>query len=156
MNRLEKKFPSYFKNFKLPEGAKEQKIVVFRACKTQKVDRESFTPSFEENGYSYCEGDDPTDPGLYSLYTYEKPKDVKRFVNTNNSFRPPYKISKGITEPSCGPSQRTKERKPKSKGSHVDWWIYEYSEPHNHFELINDFEKFYSDHKAKEENNRDE
>lgn len=151
MDKLRKKFPSYFNNFELPEGAKEQKIEVFRACKTQKVDSESFLPSFEENNCSYCSGDDPSDPGLYSLSTYEKPKDVKRFANTNNKFRPPYKIAKGITEPTCGPSQRTRERKPKSKSSHVDWWIYENAKPHQYFELIEDFEKFYLDYKTRGE-----
>ncbi len=145
MDKLRKKFPSYFENFRLPEGAKEQRIDVFRACKTQKVNRDSFLPTFEENNYS-SEGFDSSDPGLYSLSTYEKPKDVKRFANMNNKFRPPYKIAKGVTEPSCGPSQRTKERKPKQKSSHVDWWIYENEEPHQYFWLIEDFNEYYSNY----------
>ncbi len=147
MDKLKKKFPSYFSNFKLPEGAKEQKIKVFRACRTQRVDKGSFLPSFEENNFKYYKRDDPSDPGLYSLSTYEKPKDVKRFANTNNKFRPPYKIAKGFTEPTCGPSQRTRERKPKSKTSHVDWWIYENAKPHKYFELIGNFKEFYEDYK---------
>lgn len=151
MEKLKKKFPAYFDKFVLPEGAKEQYIEVFRACKTNNLERESFLPTYEENNYSCC-GEDTTDPGEYSLSTYEKPKDVKRFTATNNQFRPPYKIAKGITEPSCGPSQRTKERKPKLKSSHVDWWIYENEEPNKHFELIQDFEKFYSDYNKRGEN----
>ena len=49
--QAEKKFPSYFKNFEIPEWAREQELEVFRACATGKVDRESFMNSFEENGY---------------------------------------------------------------------------------------------------------
>lgn len=156
MDKLKRKFPSYFSNFELPEGAREQRIDVYRACKTQKVDKESFLPSFEENNYSYGVGDNPSDPGLYSLSTYAKPKDIKRFANTNNAFRPPYKIARGITEPACGLSQRTSERKSKRKDSHVDWWIYENAKPHQYFKLIEDFEKFYEDYKKKGERCRDE
>lgn len=155
MNKLRKKFPSYFDRFELPEGAKEQRIEVFRACKTSKIDKESFIPTFEENGYSYLHNDDSSDPGVYSLSTYEKLKDIKRFAVTNRDCRPPYKIAKGITEPECGPSQRTKERKkernPKYKSSHVDWWIYENEKPHQHFELIEDFAVYYSDYIKKRE-----
>lgn len=155
MDKLKKKFPSYFENFQLPEGAREQRFEVFRACKTQKVDRESFTPTFEENECLDCDGDDLSDPGLYSLSTYGKPKDIKRFANTNHQFRPPYKIAKGITEPTCGLSQITKERKPKRKDSHIDWWIYENAEPHQHFELIENFEEFYEDYKKRGANHDD-
>ncbi len=48
------------------------------------------------------------------------------------------------TAPCCGPSQRTKERKPKHKSSHVDWWIYENEKPYQHFELIVNFNEYYS------------
>ncbi|HHX59692.1 MAG TPA: hypothetical protein GX707_02980 [Epulopiscium sp.] len=155
MKKLKKKFPSYFKRFELPEGATEQRIEVFRACKTHKIDKGSFMPTFEENNYSYLDGEDPSDPGVYSLSTYENPRDVRRFANTNNNFRPPYKIAEGFTEPNCGPSQRTKERKkgrrPKYKSSHIDWWIYENEEPHQHFELIEDFNEYYSNYKRERE-----
>ena len=142
MNKLEKKFPSYFTNFELPEGAKDQEINVLRACRTGEVDAESFVPSFEENDYQYVDDCDKTDPGLYSLSTYEKPRDIKRFATMTSSFNVPFKIAEGITSPDCGPSQRTKDRKPKSKGSHVDWWLYEKSEPHIHFTLIDDFDEY--------------
>ena len=152
MNGPDKKFPSYFDNFTLPEGAKEQKISVFRACKTQKVEKESFLPTYEENNFNHCEGNDSSDPGSYSLSTYEKPKDVKRFAATNRNFNPPFKIAMGFTEPVCGLCQRTKDRKPKHKSSHVDWWLYENATPHDYFTLIENFTEYYENFKKKGEN----
>ncbi len=149
MSGLEKKFPSYFNNFELPEGAEEQEIKVFRACKTGKVDSESFIPSFEENNYRYSDEDDKADPGLYSLSSYEKPSDIKRFATMINSFKIPFKIAVGVTSPDCGPSQRTKKRKPKSKNSHVDWWLYEGAKPYIHFTLIDDFEQYHKEYKER-------
>ena len=68
--------------FDLPEGAREENITVYRACKTWKCDKESFTPTFEEQGCRYLEGDDPKDPGLYSLSTTENiMKNIKEVGN---------------------------------------------------------------------------
>ncbi len=49
--RIEKIFPDYFNRFVLPEGAREECIPVYRACKSGKCDRESFLPTFEENNF---------------------------------------------------------------------------------------------------------
>lgn len=147
MNKFEKRFPAYFANFTMPEGARDQRIKVLRACRTCCVEKESFLPTYEENVCCVLESQEPDDPGVYSLSTYEKPRDVKRFVATNYQYKPPFKIAIGVTEPVCGPSQRTKERKPQQKNSHVDWWLYENAEPYNHFELIDNFNEFYSEYK---------
>ena len=42
-------------------------------------------------------------------------------------------IAKGVTEGTCGPCQLTSEREKGRKDSHVDWWIYEESEPQLYF-----------------------
>ena len=65
----------------------------------------------------------------------------------NSEFGKPYQIAKGYTEPSCGPSQRTKERDNKRKNSHVDWWLYKKAKPYKYFYLIGNFEKYYEDYK---------
>lgn len=148
-DRLKRMFPTYFELFDLPEGAREENITVYRACKTWRCDKESFTPTFEEQGYQYLEGDDPKDPGLYSLSTAEKPKDIKRFVKFNSEYRKPYKIAIGKTDTSCGLVQRTREREKKRKDSHVDWWLYEKSEPYKFFEMIDDFESYYEEYKKR-------
>ena len=123
--RLERIFPAYFELFDLPEGAREEEIKVYRACRTGACDKLSFLPTFEQQGYQHLEGDDPNEPGTYSLSTYEKPKDVKRFAKMNSEFEVPFKIAVGYTHPKHGLVQRTRERKPKKKDSHVDWWLYE-------------------------------
>ena len=137
----EKLFPDYFACFELPAGAREEKIIVYRACRTGRVEPLSFMPSFEENNLKYNEDDDPNDPSVYSLSTYEKPKDVKRFVALTSDFQVPFKIAKGTTDPSCGLVQRTKERR-RCKSSHVDWWLYKNSKPCKHFKLINNFDDY--------------
>lgn len=143
--RLSKIFPEYFKLFTLPEGAHEEAIKVYRACRTGKCDRLSFLPTYEQQGFSYTINDDPCEPGVYSLSTFEKPNHVKRFAAMTSEFRVPYKIAVGYTEPEYGLVQRTKERKPKA-GSHVDWWLYENARPEEAFGIIPDFEKHLADY----------
>lgn len=74
--RIEKIFPDYFDRFEMPAGAREENIKVYRACRSGKCDRDSFLPSFEENGFALNPLADPTDPGQYSLSTFEKPTHV--------------------------------------------------------------------------------
>ena len=45
--RSERIFPDYFERFQLPDGAREESIKVYRACRSGKCDRDSFLPSFE-------------------------------------------------------------------------------------------------------------
>ena len=148
-SRIKRLFPKYFENFTLPDGAKEEEIRVYRACKTKQCDKESFTPTFEEKNYTYQNEDEKNDPSTYSLSTFEKPKDVKRFAVTNSEYRKPHKIAVGITSSECGVVQRTRERTGK-RTSHVDWWLYEGSKPYEHFLLIDDFTTYLEDYKKGE------
>lgn len=139
--RLLRIFPEYFKNFDLPEGAREESIQVYRACRSGECDAASFMPTFEEKGCVVDETDDITDPSLYSLSTYGKPNHIKRFASMNSDMQVPYKIAIGVTDPVYGLVQPTKERKGKKATSHVDWWIYKGATPYKSFELIPDFEQ---------------
>lgn len=136
----EKKFPSYFENFEMPEWAREQELEVYRACATGKVDEKSFLNSFEENGFQVSLGGEEDDPQEYSLSSYTKFKDVKRFMTMDSRFGVPFKIAKGITKPVHGICLETKEWKKnlgiKYRGSHVDWWLYENAEPWKEFEEV--------------------
>lgn len=145
IKRIEKIFPDYFERFILPAGAREERIKVYRACRSGKCDKDSFLPSFEQNGFTIPPFADPADPGQYSLSTYEKPTDVKRFADLISDLNIPYKIAIGMTEPKHGLVQRTRERT-KKRGSHVDWWLYKEAVPYNEFELIIDFEKHLQDY----------
>lgn len=51
VKRIEKIFPDYFQRFQLPEGAREESIKVYRACRSGRCDKASFLPSFEERGF---------------------------------------------------------------------------------------------------------
>ena len=149
-SRIEQVFPDYFSRFKMPEGAKEESITVYRACKSGKCDRESFLPSYEENGYKLPPMADPSDPGQYSLSTFENPKDMRRFAFSTSDIRPPYSIAIGNTHPRHGLVQRTRERT-KRKTSHVDWWLYKDARPYEEFEIIEDFEAYYEDYRRTKE-----
>lgn len=141
LQKIEKIFPDYFNRFELPEGAREECIEVYRACRSGKCDKDSFLPSFEQNNYVLSPFADEKDPGQYSLSTYEKPTHIKRFAGVMSDMRVPFTIAIGITHPRHGLVQRTKERKRKS-GSHVDWWLYKDATPYDEFTVIDDFEKY--------------
>lgn len=145
LKRIEKIFPDYFQRFKLPDGAREERIKVYRACRSGKCDKDSFLPSFEENGYVINPFVDSSDPGQYSLSTFEKPKDVKRFAGVMSDMKIPYQIAIGETDPRHGLVQRTKERT-KKRTSHVDWWLYKDASPYEEFEMIVDFEKYFQNY----------
>lgn len=134
------RFPSYFKNFTLPECAAEQLIYVYRACATRKIEQASFLNTYEENSFAITVDKEADDPQEYSLSTYERLRDVRRFVAVTAKFSPPLLLAKGATHPSCGVSCRTKEWKTRYKGSHVDWWLYKDSRPWEHFEEV-DYEE---------------
>ena len=140
VERIEKIFPDYFDRFELPAGAREECIKVYRACRSGKCDRDSFLPSYEEHGFTLSPLCEVTDPGQYSLSTYEKPTDIKRFANLISDMQVPFQIAFGVTDPKHGVVQRTRERR-KTKGSHVDWWLYKEATPYDEFELIGNFEE---------------
>lgn len=106
----------------------------------EQADHESFLNSFEENGFKISEGGEWDDPQEYSLSTYRKFKDVKRFMTMDSRYGVPFVIAKGITNPIHGICLETKEWKrnlgKKYKGSHVDWWLYADAEPCSEFEVI--------------------
>lgn len=138
--RGKKKFPSYFAGFELPRWAREQELNVFRACSTGVLDRGSFLNSYEENGFSVPSGFEATDPSVYSLSTYTKYRDVKRFMAMTSRFGIPFKIAKGKTNGDYGVCLETREWKKmlgeKSKTSHVDYWLYDGATPWLDFEMM--------------------
>lgn len=156
VKQIEKIFPDYFQRFELPEGAREESITVYRACRSGKCDKNSFLPSFEENGCVLNPLADLTDPGQYSLSTFEKPKDVKRFAGVISDMKVPYQIAIGETNPRHGLVQRTRERT-KKRTSHVDWWLYKSASPYDEFEMIDNFEEHLQNYiKERDRKKRDE
>lgn len=134
---LRKAFPAYFSCFTMPDDAAEQELTVYRACRTRKIEKESFLNTYEENGFQVPFGKQADDPQVYSMSTYEKLKDIKRFVCIDSRYVPPLLLAKGITDPKCGISCRTAKWRKGAKGSHVDWWLYEGAEPWKCFREVN-------------------
>ena len=85
--------------------------------------------SYEQNGFRVDPMLDEDDPRQFSLSTYEKPKDVKRFASMDSDMHVPFKIAIGFTVPVYGLAQRTRERI-KKRDSHVDWWLYKDATPY--------------------------
>ena len=121
---VKKAFPAYFNHFDLPAWARPQELCVYRACATGKTDRESFLNTYEENGFCVLPGADESDPSQYSLSTYTRFRDVKRFMKMTNRYNRPFSIAEGKTNPEYGICLETKEWKQhlgeKSKSSHVE------------------------------------
>lgn len=137
IDRLKKKFPTYFPVDKLPEEAKEEEIEVFRACKYGFCD-DSFLTTYEEcRIYKFKpKGYNEEYIGTYSMSCFENIKELKSVLKKLN-FYGRYKrlvLSKGKTNIECGIILRAKDIK--KSGSHVDFWIYENAKPIKYFEVI--------------------
>ena len=127
------KFPKGFPVEKLPNGAKEESIEVYRICRTGRVEAASFLPTYlDELAHTKENEDAPFDIGNYSLSTYSKENDAKRKLKFFRGKQPCAIVAKGTTDPSCGIVQRAKERTG-TKSSHIDWWLYEGALPHTYF-----------------------
>ena len=133
---IQKVFPAYFANFRMPDAAVEQEINVYRACPTHKIEKASFLNTYEENGFKVTAGGEIDDPQEYCMSTFIRLKDVKRFVIIDSKYQPPWLLAKGKTTKVDGPSCETKAWK-RTKNSHVDWWLYEDAEPWLAFEETN-------------------
>ena len=133
---IQKKFPAIFPAERLPAGAKEESIEVYRICRTGRVEASSFLPTYlDELAHTKEQEDGDHEIGYYSLSTYEKERDARNRLKFFRGKQPAAIAAKGTTDPSCGLVQRTKERTGK-KDSHVDWWLYEQAEPHRFFREV--------------------
>lgn len=133
VDKMQKRFPAYFSNFRIPSEAVEQEIAVYRACPTRRIEKASFLNSYEENNFRIPPDSLVCDPQQYSLSTYMKLKDIRRFVVIDSKFQPPFLLAKGHTTKEDGLSCITSKWKP-TRGSHVDWWLYIGAEPWLAFE----------------------
>lgn len=132
---IQKKFPSVFPQNVPPKEAKEESIEVYRLCTTGAVEPESFLPTYLET--KRLKEFDASDPGGYSLSSFETEKDALTIFSLIGKHYPKPILAKGTTDPSCGVTQRTRDRiKRKSLKSHVDWWLYEDAAPHVFFQKV--------------------
>lgn len=136
IDKLKAKFPNGFPVELLPKGAKEEKIEVYRVCRSGKVEAESFLPTYlDEISKTKENENEGQDIGHYSLSVFEKISDARKMLKFFRGKQPGAIAAKGVTDPSCGITQRTKERTGK-KTSHIDWWLYMDATPHIFFNEI--------------------
>lgn len=123
---MHKKFPSYFSEIsnkygiELPpsDAINSPPLDVYRACKSRKIEKESFLNSYEENGFNAPFGRED-DPSSYSMSVYTKLKDLKRFTKIRPPKYPqPCTIAKGTLDENMGKWKLSDNR----KNSHVDFW----------------------------------
>ena len=98
----------------------------------------SFLPTYLDETSKTKENDgEELDIGHYSMSTFEKKSEAKKKLKFFRGKQPGAILAIGPTDPSCGLSQRTKERtKSKNAKSHVDWWLYQDAVPHPFFKEV--------------------
>ncbi len=137
IDRIKSKFPNGFPVELLPDGAKEENIEAYRICRSGKVETLSFLPTYLDEISKTKENEDQSpDIGHYSLSVFGKLAETKRMLKFFRGKQPGAIAAKGITDSSCGITQRTRERTGR-KTSHIDWWLYTDAMPHVFFEETN-------------------
>lgn len=154
--RFPDNYPKNLMNLILEAGAKEQSMNVYRVCTKGKVNRDAFNSSFVDKllrNQNTVNRDalqnkvnrdfDITIDEIeeYSTSCYEKLKDIKNTLRMMQKHYPEPIVAKGVTKSCCGPSIRSKELsviniKRKHIKSHVDWWIYDNTNPQDYFSEI--------------------
>lgn len=135
-------YPDNLMELIIEDGAKEQLLNVYRVCNNGIINRDAFNSSFTDNKNKTIEGEGivnrdaslSDDLGVYSTSCFENSKEIERVLRMMQKHYPEPIIAQGVTDPSCGLSMRTKDSiSRKKKGSHVDWWIYENTNPQDYF-----------------------
>lgn len=138
MRKYPKCFPENFETEILPKGAKEENKAVYRVIKYGMINRDSFIGTYEEIQRGLIppkKSIDLNDPGIYSTSCNIDYSEAEYALNMFMRHHPKAFIAKGETEKTCGPCQLTSEREAR-KDTHVDWWIFEESEPQAYFKEV--------------------
>ena len=134
--------PENFETDILPKDAKKENKSVYRVIKFGTIDRNGFIGTYEEIQRGLIPPKkrmNLDDPGLYSTSCNMKYSEAEYALNMFMRHYPKPFIAKGETEGSCGPCQLTSEREKRSD-THVDWWIYEDTEPQIYFSEVSNSE----------------
>ncbi len=138
MQRYPESFPENFETDILPKEAKQENKSVYRIIKYGTINRDSFISTYEEMQRGlipHKKRIDLNNPGIYSTSCNMDYSEAEYALNIFMRHHPKAFIAKGETEKTCGPSQLTSERENRDD-THVDWWIFEKSEPHLYFKEV--------------------
>lgn len=139
MKRYPECFPENFETDILPKEARKDNKAVYRVMKYGKIDREGFISTYEEIARGLIPPKkklDLNDPGTYSTSCNIEYAEAEYALSVFMRHHPKPIIARGETEGECGPSQLTSERETERSDTHVDWWIYEESEPQAFFSEV--------------------
>ena len=142
MKKYPECFPENFGTDILPKDAIKENKSVYRVIKFGTIDRNGFIGTYEEIQRGLIPPKkrmNLDDPGLYSTSCNMKYSEAEYALNMFMRHYPKPFIAKGETEGSCGPCQLTSEREKRSD-THVDWWIYEDTEPQIYFSEVSNSE----------------
>lgn len=142
MKKYPECFPENFETDILPEGAKKEIKAVYRVIKYGTINRDSFIGTYEEIQRGLIPPKKKMnlkDPGLYSTSCNIEYSEAEYALNMFMRHYPRPFIAKGETEATCGPCQLTAEREERDD-THVDWWLYEETEPQTYFSEVIDNE----------------
>ncbi len=142
MKKYPECFPENFETDILPEGAKKENKAVYRVIKYGTINRDSFIGTYEEIQRGLIPPKKKMnlkDPGLYSTSCNIEYSEAEYALNMFMRHYPRPFIAKGETEATCGPCQLTAEREERDD-THVDWWLYEETEPQTYFSEVIDNE----------------
>ena len=138
-------FPDNFESEILPEDAKECKDKVYHVMKYNDPEDPSldFLSTYEEivvrKLHSRKKPLDLNDPSTYSTSCFLDKESALYLMDIFRLHYPRPYLAEGFTRAECGVSQKTYERTgDEGDKHHVDWWLYENSSPHRHFEEVKD------------------
>ncbi len=144
MKRYPKCFPENFEKDILPKGAKKENKSVYRVIKYGTINREGFISTYEEIQKGLIPPKkriDLNSPGIYSTSCNIDYSEAEYALDIFMRHHPRAFIAKGETENTCGPCQLTSEREA-TKSTHVDWWVYEDSDPQLYFKEVDNNEQY--------------
>ena len=143
MSKYPKCFPNNFETEILPAEARKENKAVYRIIKYGHIERDNFISTYEEIQKGLMPPPkrklNLNDPGVYSTSCNIEYSEAEYWLNVFMRHHPKAFIASGETEASCGPCQLTSERE-KRNDTHVDWWIYDESEPQNYFKEVTEHE----------------
>lgn len=135
-------FPDDFEATILPAGAKEENKSVYRVMKFGSINRTGFIGTYEEMQRGLIPKKKKinlNDPGIYSTSCNIEYSEAEFALNVFMRHYPNPFIVKGETIGTCGPCQLTSDREERND-THVDWWVYENTDPQNYFKKVDNDE----------------
>lgn len=128
----------------LPTCAKDvERLSVYRLCLNGVIDSDAFECTYvsKQKNNLTIRDEELSNPTTFSTSCFSLLKDIKKKQALFTKNHPSVVVAVGDILEGFGRSCFDKELKPKTKSSHINWWIYSEAEPHNCFKEFNDEER---------------